>query len=240
MGGISRQPLGLWRATEYAVVLTLGLLTTPCLSTEARAQSRGPGAGANKYTADLQNALAKDDREAGIKIIRSAPPDIDGYFLLWLEDHAAEFPPEYFFPISQRFYARDKDAAIKWFVVGRTRLMYDLYRCTDTSVRDKVSIASMPLQDTVIKAALDHPQRAHALGKEALAWDASMPIHTQSPLKICMNGLKGYALAMTKPAQRAPVNESEWIKPRETHPAILSEVRGINAAFVDSILKQKK
>jgi hypothetical protein len=239
LGRASQQPTDFSRVANFFVILAVWFATGSCLSTLAHAQSRAAGAGANKYTADLQNALTKDDREAGIRIIRSAPPDIDGYFLLWLEDHAAEFPPEYFFPISQRFYARDKDAAIKWFVAGRTRLLYDLYRCTDTSVRDKVSIASASLQDTVLKTAMEDPQRTHALGKAALAWEASMPIHSQSPLKICMNGLKGYSLAMTKPSQRAPVSESEWVKPRETHSAVLNEARAINAKFVDSVLKAK-
>ena len=232
-----------WRQSNCCALA--GLATVSLVITAGCQTTNLPAAfgesGAQRYIGQVQTALAKDDREAGINAIRSAPTRVDSTFIPWLEDHAAELPPEYFYVIAQRVNRSDPEAALKWWLIGRTRLTYDVWRCTDTSVRDKVAVADMAIQPDMVKILEKDSARAYALGKEALAREVAMQIHPQSPLKICMNGIKGYSRIGLSPAQRAaPINEADWIASQATYEATLRTARERNAQFVESFLKYKK
>jgi len=209
---------------------------------------------------DIEKSLANGDSK-GFKLVRDTPKFIERQFAPWFKQNAHRFPPEYLYGFAARYQKfGDNQEAAFWYLVARSRYLYDLSRCTDKSVMDRLYLMGQGFRPTLTYL-VEHPAATGQIGERALAWDASTPLHTMLPLKTCTMGLKGWERTDFSKARRVErkagyvggnkttmyvfpdvkvENVSEWIVPESEFPRIRKETQDIMKEAVSQLANPTK
>lgn len=181
--------------------------------------------------------VPKRDRNA-IRLIQTHPHRAHPYLTDYLNAHAASLPPLVLYELAGRTYPYDRWKGVQWYYAARARLAYDVLRCTDASTRSALAKADDWVGGPLTQIRLN-PPAAYGAALAGLDWDKENSIHTITPLPSCLSGdaaVRMFGIDGITTARRdkvlvvvgptgQPVNPDSWIKPLETHPALLAEAR---------------
>jgi hypothetical protein len=152
------------------------------------------------YIEDIEKSLAKEDAN-GAKVFRDFPKKYDHLIGPWFELNAHRLPPTYLFLHSGKLQnAKRLEEAIFWYIVARSRYLYDVGRCKDWTVRNRLGSVIGPQFKVTIEHAQKIPAKAQVIGYQALKWDREMPIHQMLPIDECKRGSDGMRQANMRKA----------------------------------------
>lgn len=164
------------RLRSVAAVAFLALT----LPTMVRAET--PSAG-REALEKLLNAAPEQDHptpDEEMKLfgaIYARPPTDNDIIIPWLRRRMDHLQSVFAFELSRRLFPDDRGAALEWFVIGETRFVYDLARCTDSAEGSDVVLATIERSFRPLPEYLwDHPdEHAAALRRAAARHDLFAP-----------------------------------------------------------------
>lgn len=223
----------------------------------AAAQDAGSEAALPYVEAVRQSLEGRVEAQLAHEAIRAVPEAALGAFVAWFEPRAGDMPGDYLLDYAGRiFRAGSADAAVGWFLAGRTRLLYDALRCTDDTVIQRVAIADAVHED-IIAYIEANPERAADLGRQALGWELANPPPEDAGrlLDFCLTGSRGLKLAV----EQGKIEEGEarrigeagdrevmialpdiddpddWVRPSSEHAAAREQARAITERVIANL-----
>jgi hypothetical protein len=215
-----------------------------------------PDTPTTKVIETLEKILAVDGptRDAdAVAAIASVPHPSHPELTRYLEANAQALPPLVLYELSARIYPYRQWDGVRWYFVAYTRYAYDLFRCTDASVIERIEAADRLVQGPLTKIRLE-PRTAYAVALTALTWDREHPIHETSPLIECLSGetflqtldpektkvmRAADGAVVLRPSDMTAIDRDRWIKPLAEHPKLLEAARQKSRKRLESLLEME-
>jgi len=214
-----------------------------CLVALSACRTSSTGAESYDFSRDVQiieRQIAAGDELRGPRLLIQFPKRYDIYLDHWIYINGHDFPPGYLFAFAAREQKAGRlEKSTFWYLVARGRYLYDVKRCRDKTVANRLRTVIGPQFAPTIKFMQKNASISINIGQQALKWDRESPVHTKLPVDECKRGINGWTkrdFSKAKPDTRPlpssvvpikqyvvplpPGGADEWLLPAHRYPQI--------------------
>jgi hypothetical protein len=126
-------------------------------------------------------------------LLKSLTPKEKKEVITWMQANPEKVPPFYYMYFADDIFAKNKDEAALWFVIGRLRATEDVQMCKDKTATSQIAIYPMIAPKTLRYIALKKDYSyIVSIVEKAIKWDEAHPKRV-NPVWSCFHGMEAFS-----------------------------------------------